>query len=130
MTIKPDNLLQMANNRWALADFSLAKFAAGAVVTTTFATLSHKGWGTDGYSAPEQWQDFKRTDERADIYSLGVLLWELFGPSWPPQPPDRDSLQLSPALQKLVLKATERDRSKRHSSVEHFEQEFREAFRT
>jgi serine/threonine protein kinase len=126
--IKPDNLLRMGNNRWALADFSLAKFAAGAVVTTTFATLSHKGWGTDGYSAPEQWQDFKRTDERADIYSLGVLVWELFSPSWPPL--DRDSLQLPPLLQKLVLKATERDRSRRHISIEDFGKEFKQAVAT
>jgi serine/threonine protein kinase len=116
--IKPDNLLRMTNGSWVIADFSLAKFASAALVTTAFATLSHKGWGTDGYSAPEQWQDFKRTDERADIYSLGVLTWELFSPSWPPF--DRSCLSLAPSLEAVVLRATQRDREDRFRSVEAF----------
>lgn len=123
--VKPDNILRMPNRTWALADFSLAKFTAAAIVTTTFVTLSHKGWGTDGYSAPEQWQDFKRTDERADIYSLGVLTWELFSPSWPPL--DRHCLQLSERLEALVLKATNRDREERHASVNEFHADFLQA---
>lgn len=116
--IKPDNILRTPQDGWALADFSLAKFMSSALVTTTFVTLSHKGWGTDGYSAPEQWQDFKRTDERADVYSLGVLAWELFSPSWPPF--DRNHLQLPTKLADVVLKATQRRREDRYSTVDEF----------
>jgi serine/threonine protein kinase len=117
--IKPANILRMPNKTWALADFSLAKFASAGLVTTTFSTLSRQqGWGSDSYTAPEQWQDFKNTDERADIYSLGVLTWELFSPSWPPF--DRSCLQLSASLENIVLMATERDRAKRHGSIAQF----------
>lgn len=121
--IKPANILRMADGIWKLADFSLAKFASAALVTTTFSTLSRQqGWGTDSYTAPEQWRDFKNTDERADIYSLGVLVWELLSPSWPPF--DRSCLHLPAEVECLVLKATERERDKRHASIE----EFRDAF--
>lgn len=113
--IKPDNILCLADGSWALADFSLAKFLPRAVVTTTFATASRQAWGTHGYSAPEQFQDFKLADHRADIYSLGVLTWELFSPSWPPF--DRTCTLLPPLLEQIVQRATDRSREKRHSSV-------------
>jgi len=113
--IKPDNILCLTDGSWALADFSLAKFLPRAVVTTTFATASRQAWGTHGYSAPEQFQDFKLADHRADIYSLGVLTWELFSPSWPPF--DRTCTLLPPLLDQIVQRATDRSREKRHSSV-------------
>jgi serine/threonine protein kinase len=121
--IKPANILRMNEGVWLLADFSLAKFASSALVTTTFSTLSRQqGWGSDSYTAPEQWRDFKNTDERADTYSLGVLTWELFSPCWPPF--DRSCLNLTSKLERLVLKATQRDRDERHRSVAQFQREF------
>jgi serine/threonine protein kinase len=126
--IKPANILRMPDGIWLLADFSLAKFASSALVTTTFSTLSRQqGWGSDSYTAPEQWRDFKNTDERADIYSLGVLTWELFSPGWPPF--DRSCLNLTSKLETLVLKATQRDRDDRHDSVAQFQREFLIALR-
>jgi serine/threonine protein kinase len=126
--LNPNNILLMPDGQWVLADFSLAKFLPTAVVTTTFATGSHQGWGTDTYTAPEQWQDFKRTDQRADIYSLGVLIWELMSPSWPPF--DRSSLLLPSPLEAIVLKATQRSRELRQSSVEQLIAEFFGALET
>lgn len=123
--IKPDNILCLADDSWALADFSLAKFLPRAVVTTTFATASRQAWGTHGYSAPEQFQDFKLADQRADIYSLGVLAWELFSPSWPPF--DRTCTLLPAFLECLVIRATDRDKGKRHSSVAEFRGELHKA---
>jgi serine/threonine-protein kinase len=113
--IKPDNILCLADGSWVLADFSLAKFLPRAVVTTTFATASRQAWGTHGYSAPEQFQDFKLADHRADVYSLGVLTWELFSPSWPPF--DRTCTLLPTSLDKIVLRATDRIRANRYGSV-------------
>jgi serine/threonine protein kinase len=112
--INPNNILRLSDGRWALADFSLAKFLRGASFDTTFAT-THQGWGTPTYTAPEQWKDFACTDERADVFSLGVLIWELFTESWPPF--DRTHLALSPGLSEVVLKATERDRAHRYARV-------------
>lgn len=123
--LNPNNILRMSDGRWVLADFSLAKFLPTAVVTTTFATASHQGWGTDTYTAPEQWQDFKRTDQRADVYSLGVLIWEMLSPSWPPF--DRSCLMLPKAIEAVVLKATERSRDLRHPSVQQLWDDFHKA---
>jgi serine/threonine protein kinase len=106
----------MADGKWVVADFSLVKFRRGAVMTTTFATQSRRGGhGTQGYTAPEQWQDFSKADERADVYSLGVLIWELFSPAWPPM--ERGSLMLAEDLEAVVLTATDRYRDVRYSSI-------------
>lgn len=123
--LNPNNILRMADGRWVLADFSLAKFLPTAVVTTTFATGSHQGWGTDNYTAPEQWQDFKRTDQRADVYSLGVLIWEMLSPCWPPF--DRSCLALPEAVENVVLRATDRNRDSRYSSVAELSNDFKKA---
>jgi serine/threonine protein kinase len=123
--IKPDNVLLMPNDTWVIADFSLAKFLPQALVTTTFATASRQAWGTHGYSAPEQFQDFRLADQRADIYGLGVLTWELFSPSWPPY--DRGATGLADPLEKVVLRATERIRENRYQSIFEFRSAVTEA---
>jgi serine/threonine protein kinase len=125
--LNPNNILLMPDGCWVLADFSLAKFLQTAVVTTTFATASHQGWGTDTYTAPEQWQDFKWTDHRADVYSLGVLIWELLSPSWPPF--DRSCLMLPEQIATIVLKATDRSREIRQSSTRHLLEDLSHALR-
>jgi serine/threonine-protein kinase len=112
--INPNNILRLSDGRWVLADFSLAKFLRGVSFATTFAT-THQGWGTATYTAPEQWKDFACADERADVFSLGVLIWELLTESWPPF--DRAHLALSAQLSSVVLKATERDRASRYARV-------------
>ena len=66
--INPNNVLLMDNGEWVLADFSLAKFLRSAATGSTFVTKTHMGWGTAYYAAPEQYRDFKRTDERTDVY--------------------------------------------------------------
>lgn len=114
--LNPNNILRMPDGKWVVADFSLVKFRRGAVMTTTFATQSRRGGhGTQGYTAPEQWQDFSKADERADVYSLGVLIWELFSPAWPPM--ERGSLMLPEKLDVVVLTATDRHKDVRYSSV-------------
>ena len=116
--INPNNVLQLTDGTWALADFSLAKFIDTVQFSTSFATRTEQGWGTAYYAAPEQYRDFKRTDERTDVYALGVLLWELFSASWPP--PERERPGLSADLTPLFLRATERKASLRFSSAQEF----------
>ncbi len=113
--INPNNILKTSDGRWLLADFGLAKFAPTATVTTQFSTLTGQGWGTEPYAAPEQWIDFSRTNERTDIYALGVLIWELFSNAWPPL--DRMASGLPDGLRDVFLRATAREPHQRFESV-------------
>jgi serine/threonine-protein kinase len=70
--IKPENVLITADGRVKVADFGLARAVAGSTVTTTGSVL----FGTAAYLAPEQFQH-GTADERSDVYSAGVVLFEL-----------------------------------------------------
>ena len=124
--INPNNVLRMPNGTWLLADFSLAKFLQATSFSTTFAT-THQGWGTAYYTGSEQWRDFSYADERADVFGLGVLTWELLSEAWPPF--DRPHLALPERVARVVLKATERDREQRQGSVRALREELEEAWR-
>ncbi len=113
--INPNNVLRMPNGTWVLADFGLAKFITSAPFTTSFKTTTQRGWGTEWYTAPEQYSSFLSADHRTDIYSLGVLIWELFTTIGPP--PDRDHLGLSEPLSRVFKTATHRDVNCRFQSV-------------
>ena len=66
--INPNNVLRLPDGRWVLADFGLAKFLSTAPVSTSFRTTTQRGWGTMWYTAPEQYRDFGKADEKSDIY--------------------------------------------------------------
>jgi serine/threonine-protein kinase len=70
--IKPENVLITADGRVKVADFGLARAVAGSTVTTTGSVL----FGTAAYLAPEQFQH-GTADERSDVYSAGVVFFEL-----------------------------------------------------
>jgi hypothetical protein len=70
--VKPSNVL-MDRGRWVLlSDFGLAKMVEGSAQLTG----SGVGVGTPAYMAPEQGRGLK-VDRRADIYSLGIILYEM-----------------------------------------------------
>ena len=73
--IKPDNILFTDDGIPKLADLGVAKFFSD----TQSSTLTMKGHilGTPVYMAPEQMMDSHHIDARADIYSLGVVLYEM-----------------------------------------------------
>jgi len=122
--INPSNILRLPNETWVLADFNLAKFLPPNS-TTTYKTHTYQSWGTEFYSAPEQWSDFKGANVQADLYSLGILIWELFCPSWPSLHHPVTGMPAS--LQRIFAKATEREPQLRHSSVGEFRRDFEEA---
>ncbi|WP_207924090.1 serine/threonine-protein kinase [Actinomadura bangladeshensis] len=68
--LKPENVL-LLDGRWCLADFGIARYAEA---TTAADTKKHQG--TALYVAPERWRE-ERATSAADVYSLGVLAYEL-----------------------------------------------------
>jgi serine/threonine protein kinase len=71
--IKPANVMLAVNGNAVLMDFGVARILGGAYRTITGSVL-----GTAMYMAPEQIQGY-HVDARADIYSIGVMLFEMLG---------------------------------------------------
>jgi eukaryotic-like serine/threonine-protein kinase len=72
--LKPENVLRTQAGTWAIADFGLARAVAESSLRLT---ATAEAMGSAFYTAPEQWKDAKRVDERADIYSAGKILQAL-----------------------------------------------------
>ena len=113
--IKPENLLLDKDGRVKVADFGIAKMRGaapggppGEPAAPDHATQA--ALGTPGYSAPEQKTDPRRVDSRADIYSLGVVFYEMLTGELPGkqlQPPSR-KVQIDVRLDEVVLRALEK----------------------
>ena len=70
--IKPENIMLLKNGLIKVADFGIAKLPD----TDTF-TVTDKAIGTVNYISPEQAMNEEPIDERSDLYSVGVLMYEL-----------------------------------------------------
>jgi hypothetical protein len=105
--IKPENLLLDREGRVKIADFGIARMLGAENVTTGLAETQPAG--TPGYMAPEQRTTPTTVDSRADIYSLGVVLYEMLtgeAPASPFQPPSR-RVHIEVRLEEIVLRALE-----------------------
>jgi len=123
--IKPENLLLDKAGKIKVADFGIAKMlgtvngngTAGASAAPENVTQS--AVGTPSYSAPEQKTDPQRVDSRADIYSLGVVFYELLTGELPGkciEPPSR-KVQIDVRLDEIVLRALEKKPELRYQQV-------------
>ncbi len=117
--IKPENLLLDKDGRVKIADFGIAKMLHADGSDVGFAESQPAG--TPQYMAPEQ-KAHRRTDHRADIYSLGVVLYELLTGELPAdklQPPSR-KVQIDVRLDEIVLRALEKSPELRFQTAADF----------
>ncbi len=119
--IKPENILLDARGRVKLADFGIAKLVRepGQKPTDVSLTQSGSQLGTPHYMAPEQIERPADVDHRADIYSLGVVFYELLTGELPLgrfAPPSAKA-DLDARVDAIVFRALAKERELRQQSA-------------
>jgi serine/threonine-protein kinase len=143
--LKPDNIFLAETSRGivpTLIDFGVAKIVAGEADGMGLQTRVGMLMGTPSYMAPEQGRGDVTVDGRADIWSIGVVLYEMLAGRRPhdaltapgliaqiiyqdPIPLDRVAPELPADLVAAVMGALQRDLSKRYPSMRDFEDALR-----
>ncbi len=126
--IKPENILVDRLGRVKIADFGIAKLttatpeASDISIRHSSLVIGHsaEGGGTPAYMAPEQRDRPAAVDHRADLYALGVVLYQMLTGELPEpgqlQPPSRH-VQIDVRLDEIVLRALEREPDRRYSAA-------------
>ncbi|MCJ7435137.1 MAG: FHA domain-containing serine/threonine-protein kinase [Anaerolineales bacterium] len=139
--IKPSNILLDKDDNIYLADFGLARIASAGASTMTGDMIV----GTPQYISPEQAMGISNLDEGTDIYSFGVMLYEMvvgrvpFDADTPfsviqdhiyaPLPlPSVVNPKISFELERVLLKVLAKKRPDRHATVKDLVEAFREAW--
>ncbi|HEY2589221.1 MAG TPA: serine/threonine-protein kinase [Tepidisphaeraceae bacterium] len=115
--IKPENILLDRKGRVKIADFGLAKLLSGAVPQDPYTlTMPRQVLGTPHYMAPEQFERPGTVDHRADIYSMGVVFYEMLTGELPLGrfPPPSRKVQLDVRLDEVVLRTLEKEPEHRY----------------
>jgi len=116
--IKPENILLDKKGRVKIADFGIAKILGG--VGETELTQTQSVVGTPHYMAPEQMEKPTSVDHRADIFSLGVVFYEMLTGELPLgkfAPPSSRKVEVDVRLDDVVLRALEKDPELRYQHV-------------
>jgi hypothetical protein len=120
--LKPENILfdEQAGGIPKVSDFGLADFTDKDTPSRFHLTESHMAMGTFAYMAPEQRMDARKADHRADIYSLGVILFELLMGELPIgsfEPPSRRKPGLSKQVDIVVTRCLKSTPEERYQSA-------------
>lgn len=116
--IKPENIMVDTDGNVKIADFGLAKLLNKKTQGPTL-TQAHQVMGTMHYMAPEQFERPLDVDHRADIYSLGVVIYELLTGELPLgrfAPPSK-KVSVDVRLDEIVLQTLEKEPSLRYQRV-------------
>ena len=116
--IKPENVLVDRTGRVRILDFGLARVVRESTLSPHLTRIDQV-MGTPLYMAPEQWRTPLEVDHRADIYSLGVVFYELLTGELPVGrfPPPSQRVELDVRLDEVVLKTLEREPDRRYQNV-------------
>jgi serine/threonine-protein kinase len=131
--LKPENIMVDADDNVKLIDFGIASDSAARRLTYANFTAT---LGTPNYISPEQVKG-KRGDGRSDIFSVGVILYEMLTGKLPfsgpspmaamndrllnhPTPPRVADPSISPQLQEILYRALEREPAKRYARAHEF----------
>lgn len=137
--IKPENIMIQKNERGEnvlkILDFGVAKLKEG-VITDSSSTLKGTSIGTPFYMSPEQAAGESGLDYRADIYSVGIMLYEMLTGEVPfrgdtvlltllmhitrKPPPFAERMGLPQSLENLVFTAIEKEKERRFADAEAF----------
>jgi predicted Ser/Thr protein kinase len=113
--IKPENILLDQKGRVKIADFGLSKLLGGATQAVQLTQANHV-LGTLHYMAPEQFENPLAVDHRADLYSLGVVFYEMLTGELPlgrfALPSQKAAVDAR--LDELVLRTLEKDPNRRY----------------
>ncbi|MBR5774088.1 MAG: Stk1 family PASTA domain-containing Ser/Thr kinase [Clostridia bacterium] len=137
--IKPQNIMLLHNGLIKVTDFGIARFSRSDT-----RTMTGKAIGSVHYISPEQARG-EATDERADIYSVGVMLYEMMTGQLPFQSDNAVSVaimqlqadarkpselnpEIPPALEEIAMKAMKKNPAERYSSASEMLADFK-AFR-
>jgi serine/threonine protein kinase/protein involved in polysaccharide export with SLBB domain len=116
--IKPENILLDRKGRVKIADFGIAKLVGETKADITL-TMSGSAPGTPHYMAPEQIETPAEVDHRADIYSLGVVFYEMLTGELPlgrfPAPSAK--AEMDPRVDEVVFRTLEKERSQRFQNA-------------
>ena len=113
--IKPENILMAKDGSVKIADFGLSRIL-GSDNQQTELTGTHQIMGTPRYMAPEQLEGSRSVDHRADIYSLGVVFYEMLTGELPigrfAAPSQK--VEIDVRLDEVVLRTLEKEPQRRY----------------
>ncbi len=113
--IKPENVMVLNDGTVKLMDFGISKLRADSSLTATSMVM-----GTPHYMSPEQLKDSRNVDARTDVYSMGVLLYEVMTgniPTGVPKPASQIMKETPPDIDRIIGTCMEPDPISRYQSI-------------
>ena len=113
--IKPENVMILPDGSVRLMDFGISKLMSSVNVTSASVIM-----GTPRYMSPEQLENTSKVDARADIYSVGVMLYEVItgvAPSALGKTASETRREVPPALDPIIEKCVESNPAKRYQTA-------------